>query len=52
MFDANFNPQVIYEAKRIEIEEALRKPGSLARNERGQSSVSKFKSISRIVWQA
>lgn len=51
MFDANFNPQMIYEAKRIEIEEALRKPGLLARNERGQLSVSKFKSISRKAWQ-
>lgn len=51
MFDAKFNPLVIYEAKRLEIEDALRKPGSLAKNERGQLSVSKFKSISRVVWQ-
>jgi len=51
MFDANFNPQVIYQAKRKEIEEELVKPGSKARNIRGQLSVSKFKSISQIIWQ-
>lgn len=50
ILDANFNPQIIYEANRKKIEQALSAPGSKARNDRGQLSVSKFKSISKVIW--
>lgn len=41
----------MYEAERPAVEEALLAPGSKARNERGALGVSKFKSISRLVWE-
>ena len=50
MMDNKFNPTEMYEADRADIEAALKKPGSKARNERGQLSVSKFKSISSQIW--
>jgi hypothetical protein len=50
LLDADFEPTEIYEAGRREIIEALTKPGSKSRNERGALSVSKFKSISSPVW--
>lgn len=50
MMDNNFNPTEIYEADRAIVETALKKPGSKARNERGQLSVSNFKSISSKIW--
>lgn len=40
----------IYEAPREKVLEALKKPGSKARNERGALSINKFKSISDKVW--
>ena len=50
LMDIDFNPLEIYEARRTEVESALLKPGSKARNERGALSVSKFKSIATFVW--
>lgn len=43
LLDADFEPLTIYEAKRNKVEEALNKPGSKARNERGVLSVTQFK---------
>lgn len=50
IMDEKFQPQAMYEAGRAEIEEALTKPGSKARNERGALALSKFKSIGKHVW--
>ncbi|HEY54328.1 MAG TPA: hypothetical protein G4N94_12835 [Caldilineae bacterium] len=52
LIDAFFEPIEVYEAYRQEIENALREPGSKARNERGQLSISKFKSIGNQIWKA
>lgn len=51
LMDQDFEVLCIYEATREEIKEALLKPGSKARNERGALSVSKFKSIGQLVWE-
>ncbi len=51
LLDADFEPLKIYEARRDEIFEALTKPGSKARNERGALSITKFKSIGSLVWE-
>lgn len=50
LLDGDLEPTAIYEARRAEIKRALVAPGSKARNERGALSVSKFKSIGRLVW--
>jgi hypothetical protein len=50
LLDERFEATAIYEADRLAIAEALTKPGSRARNERGQLGVSKFKSIGRRIW--
>ena len=50
ILDEEFNPVELYEAEKKDIEEALLKPGSKARNERGALAMSKFKSISKLVW--
>lgn len=50
LLDSDLERTAIYEAWRPEISEALTKPGSKARNERGALSVSKFKSIGKLVW--
>ncbi len=50
LLDNDLEPTAIYEARRAEISEALTRPGSKARNERGALSVSKFKSIGKLVW--
>lgn len=50
LMDEFFEPFAIYEADRKPIEEALVKPGSRARNERGALSVTKFISIAAEVW--
>jgi len=50
MMDNKFSPTEMDEADRVDVEAALTKPGSKARNERGQLSVSKFKSISSQIW--
>lgn len=50
LLDETYSPTEIYEASRTSIAGALTAPGSRARNERGQLSVSKFKSIGSRVW--
>jgi len=50
LLDGHYNAYAIYEAERTPIEDALEVPGSVARNERGQLSVSKFKAIGRQIW--
>jgi hypothetical protein len=50
ILDECFEPTALYEADRSAICDALTVPGSRARNERGQLSVGKFKSIGRQVW--
>lgn len=50
VMDESFNATAIYEANRQAVIAALKKPGSKARNERGQLSLSKFKSIGKQVW--
>ena len=50
LLDKSMEPVEIYEADRKSVVEALIVPGSKARNERGQLSVSKFKSIGKKVW--
>jgi hypothetical protein len=51
LMNEDFEPLEIYEADRPAITEALTAPGSVARNERGALSVSKFKSIGWQVWR-
>jgi hypothetical protein len=50
LLDPNLEPTAIYKAGRRRVIQALTKPGSKARNERGALSVSKFKSIGTLVW--
>ncbi len=50
LLNDDFEPKVMYEANRGNIEKALREPGSRARNERGALSISQFKAISKEVW--
>jgi hypothetical protein len=45
LLDGEFAPIAIYEADRSAITQALTTPGSRARNERGQLSISKFRAI-------
>ena len=50
ILDQDFEPLEMYETTRRRIEDALKKPGSKARNERGALAVSAFKRISHRVW--
>ncbi|KKL88671.1 hypothetical protein LCGC14_1922360, partial [marine sediment metagenome] len=50
LLDENYNTTDIYEAGRPEVTDALLAPGSRARNNRGQLSISKFKSIGYRTW--
>lgn len=50
LLDEEFSPMAIYEADRPAITEALQRPGSKARNERGALAINKFRSIGRQVW--
>ena len=50
LLDERFEASAIYEAGRVELTRALEAPGSSARNERGQVSVSKFKAIGERIW--
>jgi hypothetical protein len=50
LMDIDFEPIIMYEALRADIERELKKPGSKARNERGALGISKFKSIAKTVW--
>ena len=50
LLDEDFEVLSIYEATREQVINALKAPGSKARNERGQLSISKFKSIGQEIW--
>ena len=50
LMDEDLNPLEIYEAERDAVINALQKPGSKARNERGQLGIGKFKSIGTKIW--
>jgi hypothetical protein len=50
LLDEHFQATAIYEAGRDAIIQALTAPGSKARNERGQLSVPKFRSIGTPIW--
>jgi hypothetical protein len=50
LMDEYLNATAIYEADRAPVIEAITKPGSKARNERGALAVSNFISIGRKVW--
>jgi hypothetical protein len=50
LLDEEFNATEIYEADREAIIEALQRPSSKARNERGQLGVSQFKAAGRRIW--
>jgi hypothetical protein len=41
----------IWEADRPIIEKELNRPGSKARNVRGQMAISKFKSLAKLIWK-
>ena len=45
-----YEPIEIYESKRRKVIAELQKPGSKARNERGQLSLGTFKKIAKQVW--
>jgi hypothetical protein len=51
LLDGSFEATAIYEATRETVVDALTKPGSKARNERGALGVSKFKSIGFMRWK-
>ncbi len=50
LMDGDFAPQAIYEARRVDIERELARPGSKSRNERGALAVGNFKAIASLVW--
>jgi len=50
ILDEDLEPKELYEAPRNVVAEALNKPGSKARNERGQLAISQFKSFGEKVW--
>ena len=50
ILDEHLNATEIYEAERSLVEDALRKPGSVARNERGQLGFSQFKRLAKKRW--
>ncbi|MBI3553008.1 MAG: hypothetical protein HY077_10880 [Elusimicrobia bacterium] len=52
LLDERYHAMEIFEAERHEVKQALEKPGSRSRNERGALGVGKFKSIGRRVWTA
>lgn len=52
LMDARFEPIGIWSANRATLKAALERPGSKARNERGQLSLSQFKACAEKVWSA
>jgi len=52
LLDDNFDAFEIHEAPRARVLEALTKPGSKARNERGALGVRQFKAIARLRWSS
>ena len=51
MLNPAYQPWIIWEAQREVIINALLVPGSKSRNERGALSISKFKSLAKVVWE-
>lgn len=51
VLDENFNARHIHEAERADVIDALTRPGSRSRNERGAMSIALFKRIGRKVWE-
>jgi hypothetical protein len=51
ILDGDMEPLVIWEANREAVREALTRPGSKARNVRGQLPVTRFKAIAKEVWK-
>jgi hypothetical protein len=52
LLTADFETIAIFRAERQAVRDALTKPGSKARNQRGQLSISKFKAIGNRVWSS
>ncbi len=52
LLDLDYEAREIWEADRRSITEALTKPGSIARNQRGALGVQQFKRIGRQVWKS
>lgn len=50
ILDEDFEPIEMWEATRSDVERALQKPGSKARNIRGALGIPQFKSIAKSVW--
>jgi hypothetical protein len=50
LMDENYEPLEIFEARRDDVEKALREPGSISRNIRGALGLNKFKSIGIRAW--
>jgi len=50
LMNGDFEPLEIYEAKYSDVKFELEKEGSISRNVRGALGISKFKSISTILW--
>jgi len=50
LLDENLDATEIYAADRDQVVSALEAPGSKARNERSALSISKFRSIGKLVW--
>jgi hypothetical protein len=50
LLNVDFEATAIYKAGRAAVGRALTRPGSRARNERGQLSISQFRAIGRRVW--
>lgn len=50
LLDEDLEPTAIFEAERVLVQDALAKPGSLARNERDQLGIGAFKRLARQVW--
>lgn len=50
LLDSDFNAFAMYEATRAKVEEALTRPGSRARNERGALAIKQFMAISTCRW--
>lgn len=51
LLDDDFNAYEIHEACRGDVEIALMRPGSKARNERGSLGIAQFKAISLVRWR-
>ena len=50
ILDEFFLPTEMYEAERSSLEPVLTRPGSKARNVRGQISISQFKAVAELMW--